>query len=70
MRGKKLLTAGPSAMKRFWKGSESHNIYAHKEALFSRTRVLDVSPLSARVFAPEKADVRRSEPPRPRSGED
>ena len=41
---------------RFWIGAESHNIYAKKIKLFYKTRVLDVSPLSTRMFDAVHAD--------------
>lgn len=53
MKNKRVI----NEIKRFWKGSESHNIYTEKVAIFFKTRVLDVSPISAQVFSDEKKEV-------------
>ena len=46
---------------RYWRGAESHAIYAVRHALTPmRVRLLDVSPLSARVFIEERSTPRVS----------
>lgn len=49
---------------RYWKGSESHSAYGVPRVLFEKIRILDVSPLSARVFAEAREDdhIRLSKP--------
>lgn len=52
------------SLARYWKGSESHNAYAAPRLLFDKIRMMDVSPLSARVFAQAREDdhIRLSKP--------